>query len=59
MDKKFDRQCPGDDPTKKAIPELYGCPECSSDIEIWSDESKGKCTACSKVFQKDQLKKKD
>lgn len=57
MDKIVDSKCPGTDPTKKAVPELFVCPECGGDVEIWSDEKKGKCLSCKKVILRDQLKK--
>ena len=31
-------KCSLDDPTKKGIPEIYACPQCGDEVEIWSDE---------------------
>lgn len=45
-------KCPGSDPVSKALPELYPCPECDADIEIWTDESGGKCPSCKTYFKK-------
>jgi hypothetical protein len=56
MDKVVDPKCPGSDPTKKAVPELFACPECGGEVEIWSDEKKGKCSSCQKVIAREQLK---
>lgn len=56
MDKTVDQKCPGDDPTKRSLPEMFACPECNGELEIWTDETKGKCPSCNKVIQKDQAK---
>ena len=56
MDKVADSKCPGSDPTKKAVPQVFTCPECGGEIEIWTDESKGKCSSCHKIFTRDQVK---
>jgi predicted metal-binding protein len=50
-------QCPGNDPVSKAVPELFVCLDCGMDVEIWTDEIKGKCTSCNKSFQKDKTAK--
>ncbi len=47
--------CPGSDPVSKALSELYPCPECETDIEIWTDESGGKCPYCNTYFEKVQV----
>ena len=57
MNKIVDPKCPGNDPTLRAVPEVYTCPECGSEVEIWSDETKGKCMSCNKVIQKEQALK--
>jgi predicted metal-binding protein len=48
-------KCPGSDPVSKALPELYPCPECETDIEIWTDECGGKCPFCNTYFKKVQI----
>lgn len=48
-------KCPGSDPLSKSVPVLFNCPECDSDIEIWSDETGGKCLCCNNYFKKTQL----
>jgi len=52
----MENRCAGDDPTKKAMPEIYVCPECGDEVEIWTDETKGKCSSCSRLIMKDQVK---
>jgi predicted RNA-binding Zn-ribbon protein involved in translation (DUF1610 family) len=50
-------KCPSTDTTLKAVPETFACPDCGRDLEIWTDENKGKCSACSKAFPKELLQK--
>jgi DNA-directed RNA polymerase subunit RPC12/RpoP len=57
MDKIIDKKCPGDDPTSKAVPETFTCPDCGADVEIWTDEKKGKCPSCKSIVLKDNIKK--
>jgi predicted metal-binding protein len=57
MGTKLYFQCPGNDPVSRAEPELFVCPDCGMDVEIWTDEIKGKCTSCNKSFQKDKTAK--
>ena len=57
MGTKLYFQCPGNDPVSRAVPELFVCPDCGTDVEIWTDEIKGKCTSCNKLFQKDKTAK--
>jgi predicted RNA-binding Zn-ribbon protein involved in translation (DUF1610 family) len=58
MDKIVDPKCPGSDPTKKAVPEMFVCPECGGNVEIWTDEKKGTCMSCHKAIFRDQAKLK-
>lgn len=48
---------PGVDQALMAIPELFLCPHCNGEIEIWTDEKRGKCSACQKIFLKENAKK--
>lgn len=41
-------RCPGMDQTLMSAPELFACPHCGQELEIWKDETKGRCTACAK-----------
>jgi len=41
--------CPGSLGVVQPKPELYCCPSCKLEVEIWSDEASGKCPACSKT----------
>jgi predicted metal-binding protein len=31
-----------------SVPELFSCPHCGEEMEIWRDEKKGTCAACAK-----------
>lgn len=53
MGAKLYFKCPGNDPVSRAVPKLFSCPDCGTDVEIWTDEFKGKCTSCNSVFLKD------
>lgn len=48
-------KCPGSDPTTNATPEIFSCPECGDDIEIWTDENGAKCSSCKTYFKRVQL----
>ncbi|MBT3271672.1 MAG: hypothetical protein HN368_00850, partial [Spirochaetales bacterium] len=34
-------------------PEAFNCPNCDEDVEIWSDELSGRCTACGTTVMRD------
>lgn len=48
-------ECPGPDRKKPSTPEEHTCPECGADIEIWTNETKIICSACSKEITREQL----
>jgi len=54
MGTKLYFKCPGNDPVSRAVPELFVCPDCGMEVEIWTDEIKGKCPSCNRLFQKDK-----
>lgn len=41
-------KCPGSKKLREAEPEIIICPDCSSELEIWSDEVQVLCTKCKK-----------
>jgi predicted metal-binding protein len=49
-------RCPGLEASTSVYPETHKCPVCKVDVEIWSDERKGRCPACNKLIDKDALK---
>lgn len=51
---KIDFKCPGIDQNLRAIPQLYCCPQCGADVEIWTDETKGKCPSCKRMIFQEQ-----
>jgi predicted metal-binding protein len=57
MGAKLYFKCPGNDPVSRAVPELFVCPDCGVEVEIWTDEFKGKCASCNRVFRKDDTTK--
>ena len=34
----------------KPVVAFYNCPECSDQVEIWSDEELGTCDSCDKEY---------
>ena len=48
----MENKCAGDDPAKKAMSEIYPCPQCGDEVEIWTDETRGKCSSCGKLVIK-------
>ncbi|OGV61866.1 MAG: hypothetical protein A3K19_25220 [Lentisphaerae bacterium RIFOXYB12_FULL_65_16] len=43
------RPCPGSRAFAQPHPDVVRCPQCSKDVEIWSDEATGQCRACGRV----------
>ena len=52
MDHQF---CPGSKFLRQPKPELFSCPSCGEEVEIWSDELKGHCPACGRTVMKDKV----
>ena len=42
---------------RRAVPELFFCPECGSEVEIWTDESRGRCSTCKNSFFREKAQK--
>jgi len=42
--------CPGVRKFVRPVPEFFPCPDCSGEVEIWSDEDVGMCNTCNKRF---------
>ncbi len=40
------KRCPGSSAFMQPKIEVVPCPDCGSDVEIWSDEADGKCPSC-------------
>lgn len=47
-------QCPGHDMRNLRV-ELYKCPSCGAEIEIFSDELKMKCQKCGEIVYKENI----
>jgi hypothetical protein len=44
--------CPGARFLRQPRPEIFNCPDCGEEVEIWSDEIRGTCSACGRnVFR--------
>ena len=42
------KKCPGSLSFSQPKPDIVKCPDCGTDVEIWSDEATGSCPSCSK-----------
>ena len=47
-------RCPGQDMRNLRV-ELYKCPNCSAEVEIFSDEQKAKCPKCGQKVYRDRV----
>jgi DNA-directed RNA polymerase subunit RPC12/RpoP len=45
----FQNRCPGAKFIRQPKPELFPCPSCGKEVEIWSDEFKARCRNCGKL----------
>jgi hypothetical protein len=45
--------CPGSKLLREPKPEIFPCPRCNSEIEVWTDEIKGTCSRCGYQIMRD------
>jgi DNA-directed RNA polymerase subunit RPC12/RpoP len=48
------QKCPGQDFRNLRV-QLYKCPSCGAEVEIFSNETKAKCDGCGKQVYKEKL----
>jgi HD superfamily phosphodiesterase/predicted RNA-binding Zn-ribbon protein involved in translation (DUF1610 family) len=46
--------CPGSKLIRQPKPEMFDCPNCGEEVEIWTDELKGACQKCKTVVMRYQ-----
>jgi HD superfamily phosphodiesterase len=46
--------CPGSKLIRQPKPEMFDCPNCGAEVEIWTDEVKGTCPRCKTVVMRYQ-----
>lgn len=46
--------CPGSKLIRQPKPEMFDCPSCGAEVEIWTDELKGTCPKCKTVVMRYQ-----
>jgi DNA-directed RNA polymerase subunit RPC12/RpoP len=51
---KMYSKCPGQDMRKLRV-EVYKCPQCGADVEIFSDETRIKCQKCGTMVFKERM----
>lgn len=49
---KWRESCPGSNEIKRPKPEYLLCPNCKSEVEIWTDETEAECEECGEVVKK-------
>ncbi len=49
----LDFKCPGSMSIKQPMPEMFTCPNCKAEVEIWTHERMRKCDSCGKPVTKD------
>ena len=42
----LDLNCPGSKSLKEPVPEIFTCPDCGGEVEIWTHERMRKCGSC-------------
>ena len=47
-------KCPGQDMRKLRV-ELYKCPKCGAEVEIFSDETRIKCQKCGTIVFREKI----
>jgi hypothetical protein len=47
--------CPGARFLRQPRPEIFECPDCGEEVEIWSDEIRGTCSSCGRHVFRDGL----
>jgi hypothetical protein len=52
MDQRF---CPGARVLRQPRPEIFACPDCGEEVEIWSDEIRGTCQRCGRAVFREGL----
>lgn len=45
--------CPGSKHARQPKPELFPCPGCKKDVEIWTDEFSRRCPSCGTIVARD------
>jgi predicted RNA-binding Zn-ribbon protein involved in translation (DUF1610 family) len=50
MDHQF---CPGAKILRQPQPEMFDCPSCGEEVEIWTDEIRGVCSNCGRAVFRD------
>jgi hypothetical protein len=47
--------CPGARAVRQPKPEIFTCPRCGGEIEIWTDEISGTCARCGEVLYREGM----
>jgi len=44
----IDFKCPGSKNIKEPVPDIFTCPNCGAEVEVWTDEHIRRCSSCGK-----------
>ena len=47
--------CPGSKQIKEPVPEVFECPVCGAEVEIWTHEISRNCDKCGNLVTKEKL----
>lgn len=47
--------CPGARALRQPKPEIFTCPRCGDEVEIWTDEIRGTCATCGEVMYREGM----
>ena len=53
MEATTNQRCPGFEQALIVVPQLFICPFCGSEIEIWTDEKRARCVDCGKMVSRE------
>ena len=53
----MEQKCPGPERAPEPRPETFQCPWCGEEMEMWTDEKKGRFPGCGVTFARDALEK--
>jgi hypothetical protein len=48
------QKCPGVEGALMIVPELFACPFCRAEIEIWTGERRARCIHCGKMISRER-----
>jgi len=53
VNRAIDFKCPGSKNVREPLPEIFTCPNCRTEVEMWTDEHIRKCHSCGKAVSRE------